>query len=63
MINGTVGLEAAIQYMPVFVFGLALYSAAKCFFKPKDFDDFFKQLREVRSGNFHFDEATLCAIL
>src|SRR5207248_2167707 len=41
VINGTVGLEAAMNRKPVFVFGRALYGAGDCFFKPQSFDEFY----------------------
>ncbi len=64
VINGTLGLEAAMTYRkPVFVFGSALYGAGDCFFKPKSFSEFFVQIQSIRSGEFKFDEEALYAIL
>lgn len=63
VINGTVGLEAAFHRKPVFVFARSMYSIAECFLKPRDGEEFFKQLQEVRRGGYHFDEGALFAIL
>jgi hypothetical protein len=64
VINGTVGLEAAMQFhKPVFVFGAALFGAADCFIKPKNFSDLHQSIQDIRSGRFVFDEEALSAIL
>jgi Capsule polysaccharide biosynthesis protein len=63
VISGTVGLEAALHKLPVFVFGRAIYSAADCFIKPKDFDDFFRILGSIINKEFRFDEPALYAML
>ena len=62
-INGTVGLEAAFKRKPVFVFGIAPYSVADCFIKPKNFDEFRCQLRTILEGQFQFDEGAMWSIL
>ncbi len=62
-VNGTVGLEAAIQKKPVFVFGRAIYGIADCFFRPATVDEFREQILAVYRGEFTFDEKALSAIL
>jgi len=63
VINGTVGLEAAMHRKPVFVFGRAPYGVGDCFLKPKSFEEFFAQVQEIRHGSHRFDEEALYAIL
>lgn len=63
VISGTVGLEAALHKLPVFVFGNAIYNAADCFIKSKDFDDFFRILGSIINKEFRFDESALYAML
>lgn len=63
VISGTVGLEAALQKLPVFVFGHPIYYAADCFIRPKDFDDFFQILKTIISKKFKFNEPALYAML
>lgn len=63
VINGTVGLEAAMLRVPVYVFGRALYGEADCFYKPKDFFEFYAQVQHVCDGKFRFDVDALYAIL
>lgn len=64
VINGTVGLEAAMTYQkPVFVFGPALYGVGDCFIKPKNFEEFFDEIQRIRRGEFEFDEQAMYAIL
>ena len=63
VISGTVGLEAALHKLPVFVFGHAIYNAADCFIKSKDFDDFFRILGSIINKEFRFDESALYAML
>jgi hypothetical protein len=64
VINGTVGLEAAFMFRkPVFVFGPALYRAGGCFLKPGNFEEFGRQLLDIRRGRYTFDEEGLYAIL
>ena len=63
VINGTLGLEAAIRRLPVFVFGRAIYGAADCFIKPADFEDFARHIMRIRRGAFVFDELALYAML
>jgi hypothetical protein len=62
-INGTVGIEAALIKKPVFVFGRAIYGAADCFIKPRDFSEFRIALMEILKGEFTFNEDALYAIL
>ena len=62
-INGTVGIEAALLKKPVFVFGRAIYGAADCFIKPRDFNEFRAAVIEILRGRFKFDENALYAIL
>jgi hypothetical protein len=62
-INGTVGLEAAAQRKPVFVFGRAIYGTADCFIKPANFSEFREVILRINSGNFSFDEKAFSAIL
>jgi len=62
--NGTVGLEAAFMFRkPVFVFAPALYRAGGCFLKPANFEEFGRQILEIRSGNYIFDEEGLYAVM
>jgi hypothetical protein len=64
VINGTVGLEAAFMFRkPVFVFAPALYQAGGCFLKPGSFEEFGRQILEIRSGRYVFDEEGLYAVL
>jgi hypothetical protein len=64
VINGTVGLEAALKFRkPVFVFAPALYRAGGCFLKPATFEEFYTQLQDIRNGRFVFDDEGLYAIL
>lgn len=63
VINGTLGLDAAIKRKPVFVFGRPLYGAADCFLKPSSFDDFNTQLMTILRGHYRFDEPALYAML
>jgi hypothetical protein len=63
VISGTVGLEAAIQKVPVFVFGRPIYGAANCFIKPKDFEEFFTALQSIMKKEYSFDEPALYAML
>ena len=63
VINGTVGLEAAMNRKPVFVFGRALYGAGDCFFKPKSFEEFYSHVQKLRYEGHVFDEQALYAIL
>jgi hypothetical protein len=64
VINGTVGLEAAMIYRkPVFVFGPALYGVGDCFIKPKNYEEFFAAIQTIRRGEFQFDEEALYALL
>jgi hypothetical protein len=62
-INGTVGLEAAVNRKPVFVFGRAIYGVADCFLKPRDFDEFRNQVMAISKGRFQFNEGAMWAIL
>lgn len=62
-INGTVGIEAALIKKPVFVFGQAIYGAADCFIKPRDFSEFRTAVMEILKGGFTFDDDALYAIL
>lgn len=63
VINGTVGLEAAMNRKPVFVFGRALYGAGDCFLKPKSFDEFYARVQKIRGEGYTFDDQALYAIL
>jgi hypothetical protein len=63
VINGTVGLEAALMKRPVFVFGKAIYGYADCFLKPKDFEEFYQQVRAIQEKRFSFNETALYAML
>jgi hypothetical protein len=63
VINGTVGLEAAMREKVVYVFGSAVYGQAASFIKPKSFNDFSTHLLSVMKGEFKFDRKALDAIL
>lgn len=64
VINGTVGLEAAMKtHKPVYVFGNAIYKEADCFIKPTDMQHFAKHLLEVSKGQFEFNHRALDAML
>ena len=63
IINGTVGLEAAANHKPVFVFGRAIFGIAECFIKPKDFDEFREQIMNIARGHFQFNEGAMWSIL
>lgn len=62
-INGTVGLEAAINRKPVIVFGKALYGIANCVLKPTSFEEFRSQVTMIVDGRFTFDETAMWSIL
>jgi len=62
-LSGTVCLDAAIKRKPVFIFGRAIFAAADCFLKPKNFEDFYAQLMSIRRGEFRFNERALYAML
>jgi hypothetical protein len=62
-INGTVGLEAAINRKPVFIFGRAIYGIADCFFKPKSYEEFGRQMLAILRGEFEWDEGAILSIL
>lgn len=64
VINGTVGLEAAMTFRkPVFVFAPAFYRAGGCFLKPANFDEFASEMLKINRGEYAFDEEGLYAIL
>lgn len=63
VINGTLGLDAALKRKPVFVFGKPIYRMADCVLRPADFDEFHAQLHAIAAGKFRFDEAALYAML
>ncbi len=63
VINGTVGLEAAMKHKPVYVFGNAVYKAADCFIKPLNFKDFSNHFLKVTRGEFEFNRKALDSIL
>ena len=63
VINGTLGLEAALVKKPVFVFGEAIYGVAECFYKIKDFSDFFTALQNIIDMKFVFNKRALLSIL
>ena len=63
VINGTIGLEAAANHKPVFVFGRAIFGVADCFLKPKDFDEFRSQIMSIARGQFQFNEGAMWSIL
>jgi hypothetical protein len=63
VISGTVGLEAALRKVPVFVFGRPIYYRSDCFIKPRDFDDFFQNVIRILSKEYEFNETALYAIL
>lgn len=63
VINGTLGLEAALKRKPVFVFGKAIYGVADCFLKPGTFDEFRCQIMAIDQGRFQFDERAMWSIL
>ncbi len=63
LVNGTLGLEAALKRKPVFVFGRTVYAIADCFLKPSNFEEFYAQLMSIRRGEYRFDERALYAIL
>ena len=63
IINGTVGLEAAMQKKPVYVFGNAVYKRAACFIKPLNFNEFSMHMLKVFKGDFEFNQQALDAML
>lgn len=63
VISGTVGLEAAMCKVPVFVFGRPIYHRGDCFLKPRDFDQFLSQINSILRGEHRFNEVGLYAIL
>ena len=63
VINGTVGLDAAMKRKPVFVFGRAYYGVADCFLKPSNFEEFYAQLISIQRGEFQFNERAWYAML
>lgn len=63
ILNGSLGIDAAIKRKPVFVFGRALYGAADCFLRPSSFEEFYVQLVSIIRGEFRFDERALYAML
>jgi hypothetical protein len=64
VINGTVGLEAAMKaHKPVYVFGNAIYKEADCFIKPTDMQHFAKHLLAVSKGRFEFNHRAIEAML
>ena len=63
VINGTLGLDAALRRKPVFVFGKPLYRMADCLLRPANFEEFHSQLSIIIAGRFHFDEGALYAML
>jgi hypothetical protein len=62
-LSGTVCLDAAIKRKPAILFGRAIFGAADCFYKPKNFQDFYKQITSIQRGKFEFNEPALYAIL
>ncbi len=62
-INGTSILEAALKKLPVFIFGRSFYGEADCFFKPKNYEEFYQQLQKILHGEFKFNEHALYAML
>jgi hypothetical protein len=62
-INSTVGLDAAFQRKPVFVFGAAVYGVADCFLKPRSFEEFNSSMLAIAKGQFQFDDGALLSIL
>ncbi len=63
VIAGTVGLEAAIRRVPVFVFGRPIFHRGDCFIKPADFAEFFAAVMRILGAEYRFDEAALYAML
>jgi capsular polysaccharide biosynthesis protein len=63
VIAGTVGLEAALRRVPVFVFGKPIYHRGDCFIKPASFEEFFAAVMRILRGEYQFNEAALYAIL
>ena len=63
VINGTVGLEAAMYQKPTYVFGNAVYKVADCFIKPVDFEEFSMHLLKVLKGKFEFNQKALDSML
>jgi len=63
VINGTLGLEAALKRKPVFVFGKAVYGVADCFLKPRSFDEFRQHIMAINQSRFQFDERAMWSIL
>ena len=63
VINGTVGLEAAMKRKPVYVFGNAVYKLAECFIKPVDFNEFSSHLLKVSKGEHEFNQKALDSML
>jgi hypothetical protein len=63
VVNGTLGLDAAMKRKPVFVFGRPIYGAADCFLKPANFGEFYEQLMTIMRGEWRCDERALYAIL
>jgi hypothetical protein len=63
VINGTVGLEAAMKQKPVYVFGNAVYKAADCFIKPLSYKEFSSHFLKVVKGEFKFNQKALDSML
>ena len=63
IIAGTLGLEAAMERVPVFIFGRPIFYVAECFIKPKNFTEFFQIVMAIIRNQYKFDENSLYAIL
>jgi hypothetical protein len=63
VISGTLGLEAALRGVPVFVFGRPIYHRGDCFIKPQSFDEFFAHVKSLIESQYRFDEGALYALL
>ena len=63
VIAGTVGLEAALSHVPVFVFGRPIYHRGDCFTKLAGFDEFFAAVASILRGEYRFNDAALYAML
>ena len=63
VISGTVGLEAALKGVPVFVFGRPIYHRGDCFIKPGDWEEFFAAVKALQQTLHRFHEPALYAVL
>ena len=63
VISGTIGLEAALELVPVFVFGHPIYGASEYFIKPNNFDEFYTVILSIYRGKYILKQRALYAML